>query len=97
VLSRLDRSPRNVFALPFLGLRGLVAPVPPFGTWLLDPLGLVALPVVAVESPAGVGHLALPIPDDRRLLGVTLHLQTLLLSLGDGVVELTNAVVEPVR
>lgn len=52
--------------------------MPPFGTLGLDPSSMVALPLITIPQPAGVGSLHLAIPNRPDYVGIPLHSQALL-------------------
>ena len=65
-------------AAPHLAFGRADLPFPPFGTLGIDPSLMVALPLVLIPQPAGVGSLSLPIPNVAHLDGVAVYTQALL-------------------
>ncbi len=53
-------------------------PLPPFGTFGLDPAQLLWLPSFAIPRPAGVGSVSVPVPNIPGLVGLTIYAQAFL-------------------
>ncbi len=68
------------FALPVVSLAAAAVPVPPFGIAGVDPNLAIALPLIAIPQPQGVGALNLPVPVLSGLIGTPLYAQALLVS-----------------
>jgi len=66
---------------PYVSLSRLPnrVPLPPFGSFSLDPTGMIALAPVAIPAPSGRIGLQLAIPDSQALVGKTMHFQGLVL------------------
>lgn len=78
---RMDAWPNDILAV-WLSGRATSLPFPPLGILRLDPTAGLALLGVAATTASATGleataSLAVPVPTDPRLRGVTLHLQTL--------------------
>ena len=69
---------RNDFALPYVSFAPASIPLPGWGTLGIDPAQAVALPVIQIPQPAGVGSLRLPVANDPRLVGLKIYVQALL-------------------
>ena len=53
-------------------------PVPPIGTFGLDPTQMVALPRLVIPQPAGMASLSFTIPNMPSLAGIAFYAQALL-------------------
>ena len=53
-------------------------PLPPFGTFALDPRQLLALPALTIPQPVGVAPQVVPVPNIPRLVGLPIYAQALL-------------------
>ena len=78
-------------ALPWLSTTRMAIPVPPLGTLGIVPQ--VALPAMVVPQPAGVTSSTWPVPNAPALVGVSIYVQALQLSL-PGAVRLSNVVAD---
>ena len=65
-------------ALPFLSVGTANIPVPPFGTFGLDPALMVPLGQLNIPQPAGMSSLSFVIPNDASLVGANIYTQALL-------------------
>jgi len=66
------------FALPYLGFRDALIPLPHLGTLRLDPALAVALPSLVLTPPVGIGRILYSVPPVASLAGVELHHQALI-------------------
>ena len=80
-------------ALPYLAFAAANIPVPPFGTVRIDPNSAVALPWFQVPQPAGIGSLAIAVPNVPALAGIPTYSQALLISVQN---RLTNVSVDAI-
>ena len=64
-------------------------PVPPYGTFGLDPWTTVAFSAVNLLPPSGAAQVSVPIPDATSLIGITLYAQALIAD-RTGTARLTN-------
>ncbi len=65
-------------ALPFLSPGTTSIPLPPLGTFRLDPTALLPLPSFVIPQPAGVGSISFTVPNVPALVGVPVYAQALL-------------------
>ena len=70
-------------AIPVLNLDLAPTPleVPPYGTFFLEPNGLIVLPWVAIPPWTGKGTLEFTVPADPSLVGQTVYTQALIINL----------------
>ena len=68
-------------ALPFLSTGTASIPLPPLGTFGLDPTQMAALPPFIIRQPAGVGAVSFTVPNWPSLVGISLYAQALLVPL----------------
>ena len=80
--------------LPLLAAAPGSFPLPPFGTLLLDPTSLVALPGLPFVPSTGVASLKLSVPNLPGLAGATIHAQGLIVQATGA--RFTNATASPI-
>jgi len=83
------------YAYPLLATASANIPLAPFGTLLISPLGMVALPPVPIHQPSGAGSISLTVPNVPGVVGVSLHAQALIVQLSRA--RLTNAALDRIR
>ena len=66
-------------AVPFLSVARASIPLPPYGTFGLDPTLMAALPPFVIPQPAGVASVSLTVPNDASLVGAPIFGQALLI------------------
>ena len=66
------------FAFPFVSTARAHIPLPPFGTFGLDPTQMVALPAFVIPQPAGMNSVSVVLPNVPSLAGITLYAQALM-------------------
>jgi hypothetical protein len=54
-------------------------PIPPYGTFGLNPRLMVALPQLVIPHPAGVNTVSCPVPNAPSLAGLSIYAQALLM------------------
>jgi len=81
-------------ALPFLSPAAAQIPVPPFGTFGLDPTPMLALPPFVVPQPAGVGSLSFSVPSLPGLAGVPLYAHALVYAAPPAPTRLTSVMAD---
>jgi hypothetical protein len=84
--------------LPYLSARAAALSMPPFGVLRLDLSSLVALPAMNIPLATGKGSATTMVPNDRRLVGLRVFLQALVVPPSvPTATRLTNASLETVR
>ncbi|HEX6810299.1 MAG TPA: VCBS repeat-containing protein, partial [Planctomycetota bacterium] len=66
-------------ALPYLSTGIASIPLPPLGTLGIDPNGLIQLPAFVIQPGAGVGQVAITVPNIPGLAGIAIYGQALLI------------------
>ena len=79
VYSRYGPATMSETAVPFLSTATARIPLPPFGVLGLDITQMIVLPSFAVQQPAGIGSLTIPVPNLPALAGIAIHTQVLLI------------------
>ncbi|MEM7202950.1 MAG: VCBS repeat-containing protein [Planctomycetota bacterium] len=83
------RGPGPHVALPLVAAATARIPLPPLGVLGLDPTAMASLGPFPIEPSMGVGTLRVRIPDDSRLVGISIFGQALLVDMA-GPMFLTN-------
>jgi hypothetical protein len=77
--ARYGRAANGDLAYPLLAPATANIPLPPFGTLLLEPSSMVALPPLAIPQPAGSSFLVFVVPNLPSLVDATIYAQALLI------------------
>lgn len=83
-------------ALPMIAAVERQTPLPPFGTFGLEPTVTVKLPLLYIPPPGGVASIGLSIPNVPRLIGQTIFTQALVMD-ATGFAQLTGVMADRIQ
>ncbi|MEM7201747.1 MAG: VCBS repeat-containing protein [Planctomycetota bacterium] len=84
------KSARTAVVFVHIRRASLLLPLPPYGRFGLDPVGVIPLPATVIPAPAGHTTIGLAIPAVAELAGQTLYSQALIYDLTSERGRLTN-------